>query len=93
MSRKGGYATRLREKEKQRVLKLKLGNERGVMSFCMRTHNVWAASLDRESIEDKPLPKAPTPKDHKALPMRADWAPRGFGRKRKPIKWAGGIMA
>lgn len=92
MAKTGGYVARLREKEKARVMKLRLGNERGVMSYCLRAHSTFATPLDRKTVEDKPTAKPYEAKDRSHLPMKSDWLPKPFGKKRRPIKWAGGVM-
>jgi hypothetical protein len=80
---KGGntWCKKLETKRKQYILKKVLGNEVGVMSYCSKAKVVTSRSKDRQSIDDKPVPKGPSyPAEGKsALPRTEGWQPKPHG--------------
>ena len=84
MASKGNtWFKKLRTKGKAHVLKAKLGNEVGVMSFCQKAKPLTARAMNRQSIEDKPAPKGPSyPKKGKLLlPKVTGWKPEAYQPK------------
>ena len=71
---------KLETKAKAHAMKAKLGNERGIMSYCVRVKNTQARDMNRQSIEDKPTPKGPSyPKKGKLLlPRVTTWKPEPY---------------
>jgi len=84
-SKSNTWCKKLTTKGKAYALKKALGNEKGVMSYCARVKNVQARDMDRQSMEDKPLPNRPKVTDKTPLPMAAGWKPAPYtsGKLRK----------
>lgn len=85
------WCKKLMHKQKVHAMKLKLGNEVGVAQYCQKARPIAARALDRETIEDKPLPK-PVPSMAAVIsgeaklrpfiaPVREGFKVRGFGKK------------
>lgn len=70
MAKSNTWQQKLMHKAKVYALKQKLGNEKGVMSYCARTHSFGARPLDLEDIQDKPVPVGPRERDLKPLPKK-----------------------
>lgn len=86
-----GWCKKLMHKQKVHAMKLKLGNEVGVAQYCQKARPITARPLERESIEDKPLPKS-VPSMIAVLsgevklkafiaPMKSNFKPRPWGKK------------
>ena len=77
------WCKKLMTKGKAYALKQALGNENNIMGYCSKAKSGTARALDRQTIEDKPLPKGPANKIKAPLPMVDGWKPKPFGRRGK----------
>ena len=88
---KGGntWCKKLMHKRKVYILKRAIGNEVGVMNHCAKAKPATARAQDRQSIEDKPLPKGPSlPAERIALPRVEGWKPKRHGDTRWGNKYS-----
>jgi hypothetical protein len=86
MAKTGTWYKKLCDKQKKHVMKFKLGNEVGVMSFCSKAKPLTARALNRKTIDDKPIlggPKAPPKDGYAILPRSEGWKPRAFGKRQR----------
>lgn len=81
---KGGntWCKKLMTKAKQQKLRRMLGNEQPVMGYCLKARPITARPLNRETIEDKPLPRGVNNDREFYGPMVEGFRPRRFGRGR-----------
>lgn len=88
-SKSNTWCKKLMTKGKAYAMKEKLGNERGVMSYCMRAKPRTASALNRDTDKDKPQSRPPvTPKSNKLpIPRVADWKPEPFVPTRQNRYW------
>lgn len=82
MAKTGTWYKKLCDKQKKHIMKSKLGNEVGVMSYCSKAKPLTARALNRKTIDDKPLAKGVTYKEKSALPRAEGWTPRAFGSRK-----------
>jgi len=95
MAKTGTWYKKLCDKQKKHIMKTKLGNEVGVMSFCSKAKPLTAHALNRKTIDDKPLAKGVTyPEDGRGtIVMKEGWRPRAFGSRKLGRQVSGSYLA